>query len=122
MKTNIQAIRKRAGFKSAKEFAEHIGMNVKTYTNYEQGTANMTLEKAWELADALDCSLDELAGRDFSYDKDEYDDPLQQELNDNYLDCTEERKSRLVVESRDYARLSKNDAERTEHSADEMSA
>ena len=38
-------------------------MPVATYTDYEQGRRSFTLEKAWEFADALGCSLDELAGR-----------------------------------------------------------
>lgn len=63
MKTQLQAIRKQAGYKSAKAFADHIGMPVGTYTDYEQGRRMFTLEKAWEFADALDCTLDELAGR-----------------------------------------------------------
>lgn len=63
LKTNLQAMRKRAGYKSAREFADHAGINVNTYTNYEQGKANMSLLQAWELADLLDCTLDELAGR-----------------------------------------------------------
>lgn len=121
MRTNLQEMRKRAGFKSARAFAEHIGISVNTYTNYEQGKASLTLEKAWEFADVLQCSLDDLAGRDFHRDN-PYEDPMQQELNDNYVNCTEERKSRLVVESRDYARLSKNDAERIERGSGEMSA
>ena len=63
MKTNLQALRKAAGFKSARAFAEHIGMNLRTYTSYEQGEAVMSLEVAWNLANVLNCSLDELAGR-----------------------------------------------------------
>ena len=63
LKTNLQVMRKRAGYKSAREFADHAGINVNTYTNYEQGKANMSLVQAWELADQLDCTLDELAGR-----------------------------------------------------------
>lgn len=63
MKTQLQAMRKRAGFKSAKAFADYIGINVSTYTKYEQGTSEMSLELAWTFADALDCTLDELAGR-----------------------------------------------------------
>lgn len=63
METQLQALRKKAGFKSAKAFAGKIGMNAYTYTNYEQGKANFTLAQAWEFADLLDCSLDELAGR-----------------------------------------------------------
>lgn len=38
-------------------------MSVNTCTNYEQGVRPLSLEQAWEFADALDCTLDELAGR-----------------------------------------------------------
>ena len=77
MRTNLQNVRRDAGFKSAKAFAEYVGMNSKTYTAYEQGTRSMTLAQAWEFADALHCSLDELAGREWlqkvaSFTKDEY--------------------------------------------------
>ncbi|MEG0778930.1 MAG: helix-turn-helix transcriptional regulator [Oscillospiraceae bacterium] len=64
MKTNLQHCRKAAGFKSAKAFAEHAGISVGSYTQYEQGQISLSLEKAWEFADLLDCSLDELAGRE----------------------------------------------------------
>ena len=63
MKTTLQEMRRKAGFKSARAFAESIPMNPVTYTQYEQGIRNFTLEKAWEFADLLGCSLDELAGR-----------------------------------------------------------
>lgn len=35
MRTNLQLIRKEAGFKSAKAFAEHMGMSPNTYTAFE---------------------------------------------------------------------------------------
>lgn len=69
MKTNLQELRRQAGFKSAEAFATHVGMSKRTYTNYEQGTTNLSLEKAWFFADALGevlgrhVSLDEIAGR-----------------------------------------------------------
>lgn len=63
MKTNLQEMRRKASFKSARAFAESIPMNPVTYTQYEQGIRNFTLEKARDFADLLGCSLDELAGR-----------------------------------------------------------
>lgn len=82
MKTQLQRIRKQRGFKSAKEFADHIGMSVRTYTNYEQGISSPTLEKAWEFADALECTLDDLAGREFHAER--YADPRQTVMNEDY--------------------------------------
>lgn len=63
MKTKLQALRKAAGFGSSDAFADHLGMNRSTYKNYEQGTRKISLDNACFFADALDCTLDELAGR-----------------------------------------------------------
>ena len=66
----LQTVRRQAGFKSARAFAEHIGMNVNTYTDFEQGTRTLSYERAWMLADALNCTMDELGGRKFPINKD----------------------------------------------------
>lgn len=62
-KPNLQECRKNAGFKSARAFAEHIGMPVGTYTAYEQGVREMSLSVACRFADELGCSLDDLRPR-----------------------------------------------------------
>ena len=70
---NLQKLRKEAGFKSSDEFANFLNMKPSRYVEYEQGRASFTMLRAWEIADALKCSLDELAGRDFPpelWDKD----------------------------------------------------
>lgn len=63
MKPKLQELRKAAGWKSARAYAEHMGMNVSTYTDYEQGRISMPIERAWAIADDLDVTLDELMGR-----------------------------------------------------------
>ena len=45
-KPGLQKMRKAAGWKSARAFAEHIGMPVDTYTQYEQGKRTMNIEVA----------------------------------------------------------------------------
>lgn len=60
---SLQACRKHAGYKSAREFAEHIGLSVSKYTTYEQGRYSMNIETACLIADTLHVSLDELLGR-----------------------------------------------------------
>lgn len=109
MKTNLQAMRKRAGFTSARDFAEKHGLNVGSYTNLEQGSRNMSLEKAWELADMLDCTLDDLAGRSFkpasNLPKDEAS------LISNYRSCTDEQKHFVLVSAENAAGMSLNRAE-----------
>ena len=61
----IQKLRKDAGFSSAKAFAESVGFNPNTYTQYEQGISGFNYEQAWVMADALECSMDELGGREW---------------------------------------------------------
>lgn len=81
MKTRLQELRKKAGYKSAKAFAAECGIAIGTYTDYEQGRTKLTLERAWQIADVLDISLDELAGRDYQPES-IYPDPRQAELNE----------------------------------------
>lgn len=102
MRTNLQAMRKRAGFKSAKAFAEYMGVNVSTYTKYEQGLSEMSLERAWEFADALHCSLDEIAGRTTpeSDKQDEFEDERQANLNDYYESMDDESKAAITETAR----------------------
>ena len=90
METQLQALRKKAGFKSAKSFAEKIGMNAYTYTNYEQGKANFTLDPAWEFADLLGCSLDELAGRQWPPEGTSAPEPGEASLVSAYRDLSDE--------------------------------
>ena len=62
----LQQARKAAGFKSARAFADYLHIPVSRYTAYEQGRRAFTYEQAWEFADALDCTMDELGGRVFA--------------------------------------------------------
>lgn len=82
-KPALQKMRKRAGYKSAEEYAEHIGIPYGTYRNYEQGDRKLTIETAWELADDLGCTLDELAGREWPVER-TWSDDGQRVLNDSY--------------------------------------
>lgn len=118
MKTRLQAMRKRAGFKSAKAFAEHMGLNVYTYTDYEQGRISLTLEQAWEFADVLGCTLDELAGRDFQPPGEVVTDPFERELVDLYRACGPKAKGHILDDARGQRELALKRAERAAHGAD----
>lgn len=65
MKTNLKEIRKARGYKNAKEFAESIGMQEKTYRNYENGSRNLYLDVACKLCTALNCTLEDLTATDY---------------------------------------------------------
>lgn len=104
MRTKLQALRKAAGYRSAKAFADHLGMSVGTYTNYEQGKRPMTLEQAWIFADELQVSLDELAGREWHEGSQAFDLPPEElVLLTDYRVCAE-------VDRRAVSRLAHNSA------------
>lgn len=108
MKPNLQNVRKEAGFKSAKLFADHMGMSVNTYTALEQGRHALSLEQAWQFADALGevmgrhVSIDEIAGRDWPRIAATLTDE-QRELLQIHDGLDLERKGRLMDSARDMA-------------------
>ena len=59
---NLRAIRERQGMTQAK-LAELAGTDAAVISHYEAGTRGPAWSTAIRLADALGCSLDELAGR-----------------------------------------------------------
>jgi len=59
----LKRLRKEAGFKSAKAFAEAIGMNYFSYRNYELSLGRRPkYEMLCKMADVLEVTTDELLG------------------------------------------------------------
>lgn len=92
---SLQAARNKAGFKSARAFAESLGIEVTTYTSYEQGARAFSAEQAWNFAEALGCDIDELVGFETS-NRQSFDDPNQAALNAYYESMNDEGRERLV--------------------------
>ncbi len=90
---NLQRLRKEAGFKSAKAFAEHVGISTARYTEYEQGRRCFNYDQAWEFADALGCTMDELAGRTF---KESDADPRKEKVGTYFDMLTDDSKNDLL--------------------------
>ena len=63
MASSLQALRKAAGYKTAKEFAEEMGIPLATYSRYESSPEKIPLGAAWSLADKLGASIDVVVGR-----------------------------------------------------------
>lgn len=108
MKNRLQAIREAKyhvtrdpQYKSAKAFAEAHDLAVSTYTDHEQGRRNLSLEVAWKYADIFGCSLDEIAGRTFPYDR--YSDPRQTEINMDFQVLDEASKDMAAASLRGMA-------------------
>lgn len=112
LKPDLQRLRKKAGYRSANAYADHMGIKRATYTSYEQGTRPITLEQAWEFADDLGCTIDEIAGRTSGYDA------FESELISCYRGSTDEGKANILGNARGQYALSKNDAERSGYEAE----
>lgn len=82
MELQLMQLRKAAGYKSRDAFAAVIGIKPLTYKTWETGERNMSFAQACMVADALGCSLDELAGRAEYVGS--YSDRRQAILNDDY--------------------------------------
>lgn len=82
MELKLMQLRKAAGYKSRDAFAAVIGVKPLTYKTWETGERNMNFAQACMVADALGCSLDELAGRPQYAGS--YSDRRQAVLNDDY--------------------------------------
>ncbi len=96
---SLQAARNKAGFKSARAFAESLGIEVTTYTSYEQGARAFSAEQAWNFAEALGCDIDELVGFETSNHQ-SFDDPNQEALNGYYESMNSEGRATLVASAR----------------------
>ena len=64
MASTLQDMRKEAGYKTAREFAEAIDVPVATYARYEQSPTKIPIKNAWHIADVLGCSIDAVVGRE----------------------------------------------------------
>jgi len=112
-KRTLQQLRREAGYRSAKDFAAHIGIPETTYARYERQPngpeSGIPLKSAWLIADFLDCSIDLVVGRE-DIDAHEQPAPVQafydslSEANrqrlDDYMGYLEYREKELVAQGR----------------------
>lgn len=67
-KRTLQRLRRQAGYRSAKDFAAILNIPASTYARYERQPegpeCGIPLPSAWQIADALGCSIDLVVGRD----------------------------------------------------------
>jgi transcriptional regulator with XRE-family HTH domain len=63
MASTLQELRKAAGFKNARDFAEELEISGPTYARYESNPEKIPLKAAWSIADRLNVSIDTIVGR-----------------------------------------------------------
>lgn len=67
---NLKYYREKAGYKSAKEFANTLGIPPNTYVGYEVRGREPKYEMLCKIVDLLQVSTDDLLGREDNYSKD----------------------------------------------------
>lgn len=116
MKLQLMRLRKEAGFKSRKALADALGdgYTERRIKSWEDEERMLSLKQACDIADVLECTLDELAGRE--WDSTEfYSDAFQAELNRCYEACTPDRRAGILQVARDGALASGEASQRAAH-------
>ena len=57
---SLQELRRDAGYRSVREFAEACGITQSSMTRYEREPDNIPIKSAWKIADVLGCSVDDI--------------------------------------------------------------
>ena len=63
MAKTIQELRREKGYRSAREFADALGISPSSMSRYDNQPDSIPVKVAWQMADRLDCSIDEVVGR-----------------------------------------------------------
>lgn len=98
MKLKLKQIRVGLGL-SQQDVAARLNMPVRRYGSYEREERSLSLRDAALIADVFDCTLDELAGRDF-HPATPYADPRQAELNRCWAEADGDRRDTILQVAR----------------------
>lgn len=67
-KRNLFRLRRGAGYRTARDFADALRIPASTYSRYERAaegpSCGIPLSSAWAMADLLGCSIDAVVGRE----------------------------------------------------------
>lgn len=64
MTKSIQDLRREKGYRSSKDFALALGVSPSSMSRYDKDPTLIPVKMAWAMADLLDCSIDEVLGRE----------------------------------------------------------
>lgn len=101
MEMPLKEMRRKCGVRQ-KEIPEKLSVERRTYGSWERVERMINLEQARSCAAALDCSIDEIAGRPLR-DPSEFSGPREAELHRCRRSCDRERQDRLLDTARDFA-------------------
>ena len=93
MKLQLRMLRKRRDL-TQDQLAERIDSTLRKISSWEREETQLPLADACKIADVLECSLDELAGRDWPQRS--YADPRQGRMNNQYEEMNERGRQRAA--------------------------
>lgn len=97
MKLNLSSVRIRAGL-SQQDMADALGIKKRTYGSWERGEVTFNAAQLVECARILDCSTDEILGREIPVN---FSDPREAELHRVWRGLDVERQDRLLANAHD---------------------
>ncbi len=118
MNLQLKRLRKQAGFKTQGDLAVALEIPERRYASWERGEVAMSLEQAIMVSEALGCTLDELAGREWPKDaaKKPKEDKQRSSLDQCYTSMNDAGRSVLLS----VAKSLKNDPDNRIASAGEQ--
>ena len=106
MNLQLAALRE-SNHRTQTELAAKVGATLRKVSAWERGETPIRLEDAAMIADVFGCTLDELAGREWS--PSEYSDPRQAELNKCWDECEEGDRTAILRVAKSFAAQEKSD-------------
>lgn len=115
MELVLKQVRERCGY-TQKQLADELGVKVATYRTWEQGSVKLTLENAFNIANVLGCTPNDLCDWYATHPRERPRqarlDPEREALLANYDQCTPERRDMLMQQAMDGAYISQERPER----------
>lgn len=115
MELVLKQVRERCGY-TQRQLADELGVKVATYRTWEQGSVKLTLENAFNIANVLGCTPNDLCDWYATHPRERPRqarlDPEREALISNYDRCTPERRDMLMQQAMDGAYISQERPER----------
>lgn len=104
MELVLKQVRERCGY-TQKQLADELGVKVATYRTWEQGSVKLTLENAFNIANVLGCTPNDLCDWYATHPREAAPrmPPDVSELVGCYRSCTSERRMSILNLARDAA-------------------
>ena len=113
MELVLKQVRERCGY-TQRQLADELGVKVATYRTWEQGSVKLTLENAFNIANVLGCTPNDLCDWYATHPRERprAQDPAHEELARCYDACTPARRRSLMQQAEDAALASVERPER----------